>query len=355
MKSSKIWRQQSLRGLLCATFAAAAACCQAAPLTWTTAYNQTSSLRNQLRAVEVADQPGNNSVYAGFIQTTGGNRDVLRFDTDNPYTLLGNRGASNDQPKAIATDSRGYVYVGNRYSGGANAFIASYGPNFEAPLDSLDVAANQFGGLATAEFGGKVYLYASRETGNQILRYDATDPTNLVIDPTFGAGGVYTLGVGNGVLRGLEVANDGTIFVTNRDNGALYRISADLLTVTAAAANRAMDVALYGGKAYVTNYAGTNSAISVFDQNTLALLETITITTLDAAPYSRGNNEGWSGIDIGPDGRIWLGDQSYLTGSGGVVYDRLLVSSPIPEPSTWILATLGLATLLVIRRRKTAE
>src|SRR5687768_14693737 len=45
----------------------------AATLTWSTAVNQTSSTTNQLRAVALADQPGNDSVYLGYIQTTAAN------------------------------------------------------------------------------------------------------------------------------------------------------------------------------------------------------------------------------------------------------------------------------------------
>src|SRR4051812_39317971 len=70
-------------------------------LTWSTAYNQTSSTTNQLRAVSVADQPSNNSVYVGFIQTTGANnRRVNRYDTSSPYAQLNQKlSGSSEQPK----------------------------------------------------------------------------------------------------------------------------------------------------------------------------------------------------------------------------------------------------------------
>jgi hypothetical protein len=332
----------------CALLGVGVSAAHAAPLTWSTAYAQVSSTTNQLRAVEVADQSGNDSVYAGFIQA-GNNRNVLRFDTDSPYALLDSRGVQSNQPKAIASDSRGYVYVGNRISGGSAAFIASYNANLGTPLDTESVTSDQFGGLATAEFGGNYYLYASREASNEIRRYIANDPSNLVLDTTFGTSGVYTLGVGSGELRGLDVANDGTIFVTNRASNGVYRISSDLSTVTSASVTRAMDVALFGGKAYVTSYNGASSSIAVFDASTLTLVDTITISLLDALPYTRGGSEGWGGIDIGPDGRIWLGDQAYQ--SSGTTRDRLLVSTPIPEPATWLLAAMGAVALICVRRR----
>ena len=99
--------------------------------TWNAAYDQTSSVTNQLRAVEIAEQPGNNSVYVGMIQTTGGHRDVYQFDTSAslPLTAIHDSGPSNDQPKAITTDDRGNVYVGDRIRGGNSGQI----PTFDSP------------------------------------------------------------------------------------------------------------------------------------------------------------------------------------------------------------------------------
>jgi hypothetical protein len=346
-------------------------------LTWNVAYNQTSSTTNQLRAMEVSDQPGNNSVYVGMIQTTGGNRDVYQFSTTAPLpqaSPIAHSGGSNDQPKAIATDDRGNVYVGDRISGGTSGKISTFTTNLGSSTSTTtNVALEQFGGLASAHFGGHYYLYATREAttansgsvGAQIRRYIVDNPGTPVLDNTFGLAGVYTIpgttpgGVVPGIaetLRGIDVAADGTIFATNRDTGTVYRISANLSTVTSAAVPKAMDVALFGGLAFVTSYNGANSLIRVLDMGTLAFQQDITYASTGLP--ARGTAEGWGGIDIDPNtGRIWLGDENYNL--SGTTSDRLLVSSAlaaVPEPATLLVmgVVIAMAPFAVSKMKKLA-
>lgn len=326
-----------------------------AAIDWSTAYSQTNAVTNQLRAVAVAKQIGNDSVYTGFIQTTGspGNRDVKRFDTNAPYGLLNARGLSGDQPKAIATDDFGNVFVGNRISGGSSAKITVHNATLSTSADT-SVASDQFGGLATVVISGQYYLYASRESGKEIRRYTynpASAGSSIAIDTTFGVSGVFTLSAAtSGVLRGLEVESDGTIYVTSRDDGRVYRVSPDLSTTISAPVIRAMDVDTYNGDIYVTSYNGTLSQIAVFDADDLTSKGSIVITTLDAVPYVRGSGEGFSAIDIDALGRIWMGDQAFQT--SGTTSDRLLVSdAAVPEPASFGLALLGVVGV-AMRRRK---
>jgi streptogramin lyase len=322
----------------------------AAPLTWSTAYDQTAattSATQQLRSVAASD----GSVYMGFIQHhTPGSRDVYRLDMNNPPTILDTRGQSVAQPKGVAVDDRGYVYVGNREGSGSFAAIIQVHPaDLGTPVATLNASTSEFGGVAIHKSGGSYHLYIAREASGHINRYDVTDLNNITLDTSFGTGGTFAVPGGN-KLRGLTVADDGTIFVADRDNNAVFRISPDLSTTTSATVTRAMDVALFGGNVYATSYNGVSSLVRVLDMNTMALVEDIVITTLDGNPYSRGSSEGFSGIDIDSQGRIWLADQAYQ--SSGLVQDRLLVSSAIPEPAT--LGLLALGGMALLRRRRAA-
>jgi hypothetical protein len=322
----------------------------AAALTWSTAVNTTSTTTNQLRGVEVAEQAGNNSVYYSYIQTTGGNRQVSRINDSSPYSNLNTLGSLADQPKAVTTDDRGNVFIAFRNSGNTSSYIQSRTATFGSSSNSAGTTP-VIGGLTAYSAGSNYYALAGFEAGGLIQRYDVTNAGAMVLDTSFGTLGSFNIS-GATDIRGVEVDAAGNIFAASRGDGKLYRVSADLSTVTSVSLTRAMDVALYGGNAYVTSYNGTSSLIKVYDATTLALIDTITISTLDANPYSRGSNEGWGGIDIDSSGRIWLADQHY--GSTGGTQDRLLVSSAVPEPTGIALLGLGAGALLLRRRRKVA-
>ena len=309
--------------------------------------NPTPNSTNQMRSLAVARNAGNESVYFGFIQGSGF-RDVRRHDWNSPYGLLNSRtpASGGDQPKAIATDDRGNVYVANRLSGTNIASIKTHDSALNEIASFGTGSTNDFGGIAWHKSGGTNYLYISREGGGAIQRFNADDPTNIALDPTFGVAGTFTVpGATN--LRGIEVASDGTIYVASRNDGSLFKVSADLTTTSTLAISRAFDVALFQDKAYVTSYDTDASKISVIDLGTFAVDEEW--TNADIGFLRSGSREGYAGIDIDSLGRIWLVDENYL-GSGSNTADRLLVSAPIPTPAS--AALLGFAGIAAARRRR---
>ncbi len=318
----------------------------AAVLTWTTALNQTSTTTNQLRAVDISGQAGNTSVYLGWIQTSGVRR-VDQLSTVSPYSSMNTLAAAGDQPKAIASDDRGNVFIGERNSGTSTSNLQAFSSTL-SPGASLALGAPTLGGLGVHSTAGTYYAYAGFEAGGLLQRYNVTNPAAMFLDTTFGTGGSFSI-AGATDIRGVDIDASGNIFAVSRGDNKIYRVSSDLSTTTFGTLTRPIDVDLFGGRAYVSSYNGVNSLIRVFDATTMSFIEDITITTLDGNPYSRGTGEGFAGIDITPDGRIFLADEQYNV--SGTTQDRLLVSSAVPEPTSLVLFGLAGGCMLMRRRR----
>ncbi len=354
--------------------------------------SQARSLRSL--ALSADDQ----HVYTGYIQgsTSAAIREVsagvntalignepVPFGANPPYTTgLEARVATTGFARGLATDDRGYVYAvntsnSNAFAQGWSIYSASLGA-VPSSVVSSNATASTLRGIATATIGGTYYAYVGWTNG-LIERWNVSDPTIPVLDTAWGA--VATPGKINlktidadAYVNNLTVDADGTIYVagglqsTTSFGDALVKIPAagaaagDLSAVTSVNVSggadglggfAAMDVALFGGKAYVTEYLAANSTIAVF--NTADLSSDGIITPPGAAlagPSGRVStynsdaaaDSGFSGIDISADGRIFLAEQLYsfvpsagsYTPPGGVAmsgtriyFDRVLVSSPL--------------------------
>ncbi|MET8942002.1 IPT/TIG domain-containing protein [Streptomyces sp. NPDC004542] len=334
-------------------------------ISWSALVDQTVPATGTFSLRGVAVSSDGTAVYTTWIQSSPTNRRVRKYSTAAPDTLLAsftlpasaidpvNCPAGREQAKSIATDDRGYVYIGS-----GDRDIACGGPGdvdrpYVLALDSSltpvsgrvqtsDAATEdkRIGGAAVRKSGSTYYLYISRESGSgeaYIQRFDVTDPTNPVLDTTFNGTGTFDLAAlpgfsTAGFLRGLTVTPDGTIYLASNDtgnftNGTVYRIAGNLSSATSTPVLGAMDVALFGGKLYVSQYLANNSQIAVLDAATLAPVDTLTIP---AFPHpNTALDTGYSGIDISNTGMIYVADQIYAS-VAGQVSDRLLVSSPLP-------------------------
>lgn len=329
----------------------------------------------------LALSPDDSSVYGGFIQKSQGSS-VQHFTlAGDPVigtlagsfnvTTIGPSGADH-QPKAVATDDRGIVFIGSSKdsTSGDNARIIIKGAALDAPQTVVALADVSFpgvtgeraGGVSVQRIGGTLYLYVSREHPGSawVERYvvggaGAADAT-LTLDTSFNGTGRFSIRTVHATasdLRGLEVDAAGNIFVASRADNAVYRISADLATVDKTTVSRAMDLALFDQRVFVTSYDGADS--SIFELSDLTLQFISEFDAFDAFPRIGADGDvadtGYSGIDISSDGRIFLADQFYLR-NAAEARDRLLVSSPLaflpvqglPEPTG--LAALALGLLL---------
>ena len=317
----------------------------AAP-TWSQLYTQTSTTTRSLRSLELSSN--DSQVFAGFIQGSSTSA-VYDLDPVLVNTVDQTYGMSGVQPNGLATDDRGNLYIGTGSSGNirirATSNLATQvNPGFNggttATAEGVDILKS----------GSNYYLYVSRGNGT-VQKFDVTNPAAPIVDTTFGTGGTFTV-PGAGQLRGLTVAPTGEIYVAQRDTtgsdrlGTVYKLTAgNSPTVTSTSVSGAMDIALFGGSLYVTKYTAGTSAIAQLDASTLALQDTLT------TGFSRGSLEGYAGIDVTSDGRLYMVDQIYA-GTGTNASDRVLVSTAVPEPVG--LAVIGLASLALVRRRRAA-
>ena len=312
---------------------------------WSVLTTQTDATVNSLRGLAVSWD--GSIVYGGYIQTSG-NREIRAYDSVSGSLLYStSTGLGAYQPKGIATDDRGYVFA----SATSSTFPLGQFRIYNSDLSSLlfssgNTIASQIGGIATWKSGTSYYLYiAYEDAARTISRFNVTNVNAPFLDTTFGTAGSYNV-AGAGVLNGINVAADGTIYQASRNADQLFRISSDLTSSIFTTVNRAMDSAYFDGRVYVTQYSGQTSAIAVLDATTLGFIQTLT------TGIPRGTAEGYSGIDIGPDGRIFVADQLFQ--SSGTRSDRILVSTPIPEPAFFQMGALAAMSglgLLRLRRK----
>ena len=365
---NRAWRAAAV-----AVLAGAAGQSAHAAISWSLVADQTSTTTRELRGMAVSDDMTN--LYAGFIQgsSTAGFRQYS-LSGDPPVGAAGAFHSVNTvdpttlrQGEALATDDRGFVFgasIKDSTASTPNARVTMLSGNFgvikhfslaDVTSPPSNSTGETIGGLTMRLDSGVRQLYVTRFLGNTgyIERYvvggtGVADAT-LTLDSTFDGDGTFNLRAVVPTadnLRGIDVAGDGTIFVASREDNIVYRISSDLTGVSSASVTRAMDVATYADKIYVTQYNGTSSQIVEMMQSDLSV--TGTITAIGTFPRTN-NTEGYAGIDIDALGRIFLADQFYA-GTATTTQDRILVSTPLPEPAT--LSLLALVAPLAMRRRR---
>ena len=343
-------------------------------------------------------------VYGGFIQSLGNSAGIREVSSGINASLIGNGSPGNavspnpfyntgleaylttfDQTRAIDTDDRGNVY--SLLAGASSRAFAMYSSNLGSLVSAVSLsnptAGQQINGLATLKVGSNYYAYVGWSNG-LIQRFNVTNASSPLLDTTWGNSGSLGLRAWDvdATLNGLAVDTDGTIYVaggvlTVAQSGssfgdALIKIPAAVAAaggISAASpisfaavrggandaptgAYAAADVALYAGKAYVTQYLQTNSTIRAYYTLDLSFAEKITppIGTLvgPSGRFSQYNSDavadsGFSGIDISADGKIYLAEQLYNYQAGGsytppggaaqavgrLYFDRILVSTAL--------------------------
>lgn len=305
-----------------------------AGIAWDTLFDSTgNSAPRSMRGIALSDDE--TTFYTGWIQ--GSSSRAIRTHNASTGALTSTFTTGGAAPGALATDDRGFVYAGTSVDAPDFRIYNSTVTTLQASVSrTSDVL-----GIDVVKSGANYYAYIS--TGNAVQKWDVTTTTAPTLVTSFGASGSLTVGSG---LRGLHVLASGEIIVTARDSNTVYRIDTNGDITSTTAVTRPMDVTEYNGSLYVTSYNGTSSLVAVLDPATLTLKGTLT------TGISRNITEGYAGINVDSSGRLYVVDQLY-EGSNSSTSDRVLISSPVPEPAAIGLLG-GAVALLGVRRRRAA-
>ncbi|WP_020468704.1 right-handed parallel beta-helix repeat-containing protein [Zavarzinella formosa] len=346
------------------------------------------SQARSLRGIALSED--GTSVYGGFIQgtTSWGVREVNAGVLAVPGTdtaIFGNTGnapygtnpeykggssgtfeawlptGANSQPKGVATDERGQVYVTNIGS----KSVTIYNSDLTAQIGTISTGAVDPANVTAQKIGNTYYAYVATGTG-VVSRWNVNNPISPVLDTSWGVGGQVNLHTQapwlSATINGLEVDRDGTIFIAGKlstapgtQGNTVFKVPADgnLANAISTTVPGALDVALFGDKVYATKYAGNTSAIAVLNKSDLSSGGADLLTNI--ARNNTDTDNGYSGIDVSYDGRLYVADQLYNITTAASTYtppatsfnptpvgitntrvnfDRILVSSPVDTPAT---------------------
>ena len=180
-------------------------------------------------------------------------------------------------------------------------------------------------GVAVRKLGATYYAYIA--AGGQVRRWDVTNPATPTLDASWSPPG--TAGA-----EGLEVDTDGTVFVAG--GGVVRRISPDgtSITHTYTLAN-ASDVAIFRNKIYVIRTVNPAPPIVVLNKIDLTS-GGADITVPELGAFTRGALSQFTAIDVSTDGKLFVSEENYTSGSNGIPsYTPPATSfNPTPGPIT---------------------
>ena len=289
----------------------------------------------QLRAFAV--DPNGKYYYGGLLN--GGTPTVVQFDVASKNEVATYQftedGETNAYIKAIACDSRGYVYMGiaNGANNGAVYFaICEQNGLNQVSWKKIEIE-NKVGinGACTYEKDGKVYLYfITNYDTDRIYCYDVTDVNNPTLNTAFGngAGGGFvdlneTFSMQD--ANNIAIGPDGMLYMcattgVGSKGDTVFKIDNKGLGMMASNSNvmECFGVTVVAEYVVVCTYQGDESMVYVLNDKDLSV---VTTYTWDNAPGYGSNNFCQLGM---------IGDKLYMADQGP---DAVLVSTPIVFPT----------------------
>lgn len=255
--------------------------------------------------------------------------------------------SKSSYPKGLATDNRGYLYAGLAWNpNNTRADLATY-TFADGKLTQVGYAnvittdANTktgINGITVEQVGGTYYAYVVVNYDvDYLVRLNVTDPTNPVIDTSFGNNGMVDLKPEPFNAKDalyLDVDTDGTIYLacnTNTEKCVLIISSDGSTLLNKIVHDTAYGVALWKDYVFITTQ--NTGKVGIYDKATLAPVATLEVTTDNIRlPIDRDDiliNAGvnsFCNVTI-VDDVIYLGDQ----GSGASGMDNIFAAGLTAE------------------------
>ena len=257
----------------------------------------------------LAISPDGRYLYAGYNSSSYSGGEVRLID----LTLSGNvepfvSRVTGVRGKSIAVDDVGRVYLAEKTT------IQIYDPNLSTNLFTIS-GLTKTEGVAVTRQAGQLSLYSSdRNNGTlekRILTEDGVGISSSTLDVGFGTNGAITLAEN---LRGVEIDNQGWIWVAGFGNDTLYRVSADGATVDSLSVDNPIDIGFDGQTVLVTRYS--DRLISRFDADSLDSLGpdlTVPWNDLGLDPNGQSGDGAFSGIVVIPGEGFYVANEAGQT------------------------------------------
>lgn len=285
-------------------------------------------------------------LYVGLVHHDNG---LFRLNSkDGSFDGISYYDEDNGMIKGIATDDRGYVYIGiTKETSFDRVSIAVLDKDLnELSYETIEIEGKVgVNGVEVHKRKGRYYMYfiTNYET-NTIRCYDVTDSKNIKVNKDFGTNGVLNLStlLGNENAQGnyLKIADDGTVYLTAniymlRPKGdTLLKIDKDFSKVLKTyALDDAYGIDVYKDYVLISTYSGNESRVCVFNKDIKHI----------AVIGGRPDSSDYSGVAVAK-GRVYISDQNYMG------MDRILVSDVISElkPTSYTRIIIQVVSLIIL-------
>ena len=265
----------------------------------------------------LAISPDGKYLYAGYHHSFNNSGEVRRIqinvgDFERATVAL----LPGVLAKGLATDDKGRVYICD------NSAVQVYDAALEKRL--LRIPTGITDSVATAREGGELVLYGSDREDGSISRWVLKENGEGLSSATLGGlggEGVYQV-PGATDLRGIKVDAKGNIWVVDLKGSKVFKIKPGGKDVKSVDVKGPMDVAIDGGRVFVTRWL--ERAITVLDDemNVVGSLN-VPWEELELSPFGNNRQGALSGIVVVPGKGFFVSNEAGQTANQKSTYGRI--------------------------------